>query len=236
MNFEVRWFDSLDSTNRYLLDEARRGAAAGLVVVADHQTAGRGRRGRNWIAPPGASLLVSVLLRPRVAPDRVQVFTMAAGVALAEAVEQVAGFVPALKWPNDLLARERKLAGLLAEADDDALVVGAGLNVQWDRFPDELADLATACNLEAGRPVDRGAVLDAYLAQLDAHLDSLDEVPAEYQRRLATLGRKVRIEQTDAVLVGVACGAGDTGELLVRTDDGRVVAVHSGDVVHLRDG
>jgi BirA family transcriptional regulator, biotin operon repressor / biotin---[acetyl-CoA-carboxylase] ligase len=175
------------------------------------------------------------LLRPRLPPDRAQVVTMAAGVALASAVERVAGFAPALKWPNDLLAGERKLAGLLAEADGGAVVVGAGVNVQWDQFPEELANLATACNLEAGHPVDRRAVLDAYLEQLDARLQSLDGVPAEYRRRLSTLDRKVRIEETDGAVVGVACGVGDLGELLVRTDGGRVVAVHSGDVVHLRD-
>lgn len=234
MKFVVRRFDSLDSTNRYLLDEARRGAPAGTVAVADHQTAGRGRRGRSWLAPPGASLLVSVLLRPRVAPDRVQVFTMAAGVALADAVERVAGFAPDLKWPNDLVAGDRKLAGLLSEADGDALVIGAGLNVQWAEFPPDLAELATACNIEAARAVDREQMLDAYLERLDARVSDLDDTRHVYRRRLATLGRRVRVERPDGNVVGRACDLGDSGELLVETEHGVVVAVHSGDVVHLR--
>ena len=234
MKFEVRRFDSLDSTNRYLLDEARAGAPAGLDVVADHQTAGRGRRGRTWLAPPGASLLVSVLLRPQLPPGRAQLCTMAAGVALAEAVEQVARFAPDLKWPNDLLARDRKLAGLLAETDGDALVVGAGLNVQWDEFPPELATFATACNLEAGHPVDRQEILDAFLDRLGARVDDLDGTVAAYRDRLATLGRRVRVEQPDGELVGHARDIGSAGELLVQTGAGTVVAVHAGDVVHLR--
>jgi BirA family biotin operon repressor/biotin-[acetyl-CoA-carboxylase] ligase len=234
MKFEVRRFDSLDSTNRYLLDEARSGAPAGTVAVADYQTAGRGRRGRNWLAPPGASLLVSVLLRPRLAPGRAQVVTMAAGVALAEAVERIANFAPDLKWPNDLVAGDRKLAGLLAEADGEALVIGVGLNVQWADFPLEIAELATACNLECGHAVDRGEVFDAYLERLAARITDLDASTTEYRRRLATIGRRVRVEQGDGDVVGRARDVGDSGELLVETDEGRVVAVHSGDVVHLR--
>ena len=234
MEFVVRRFDSLDSTNRYLLDEARAGAPAGLVAVADHQTAGRGRRGRTWLAPPGASLLVSVLLRPQLPPGRAQLCTMAAGVALAEAVRQVADFAPDLKWPNDLVARDRKLAGLLAEADGDALVVGAGLNVQWDEFPEEIAALATACNIEAGRPVDRDEVLDAFLDRLGDRVADPEGTAARYRDRLSTLGRRVRVEQADGDLHGVARDLGPVGELLVERDDGELVAVHAGDVVHLR--
>ncbi len=234
MKFVVRRFDSLDSTNRYLLDEARAGAPAGLVAVADHQTAGRGRRGRTWVAPPGASLLVSVLLRPQLPPGRAQLCTMAAGVALAEAVEHVAHFAPELKWPNDLVVGGRKLAGLLAEADGDALVVGAGLNVQWDEFPEDIAALATACNVEAGRAVDRDEVLDAFLDRLGARVADLPGTAERYRDRLATLGRRVRVERGDGELLGVARELGPMGELLVETDDGITVPVHAGDVVHLR--
>jgi len=232
---EVRWFDSLDSTNRYVLDEARRGAPEGLVAVADFQTAGRGRRGRGWVAPPGASLLVSVLLRPSLAPERTPLVSMACAVAMAEAITRVAGFAPGVKWPNDLVARDRKLAGILAERDGEAVVVGAGVNVEWQEFPPELADVATACNLEAGRAVDRRALLDAFLAELDARYADLDAVTAEYRSRLATLGRRVRVERSSDALVGHAVGVGDAGQLLVEADRGDVVEVHVGDVVHLRD-
>ena len=219
---EVRWFDSLDSTNRYLLDEARRGAPEGLVAVADFQTAGRGRRGRGWVAPPGASLLVSVLLRPSLAPEQTPLVSMACGVAMVDAVARVAGFTPGLKWPNDLVVRDRKLAGVLAERDVDAVVVGAGVNVEWREFPPELAETATACNLESGHTVDRRYV-------------DLAGVVGEYQQRLTTLGRRVRVERADGDLVGRAVGISDGGELRVEDDDGEVLEVHVGDVVHLRD-
>ena len=162
-------FAELDSTNRYLLDEARAGAPEGAVVVADHQTSGRGRLDRSWEAPPGSSLLVSVLLRPALGPGHAHVVVMAAALALADAVGAVAGFTAELKWPNDLVVGDRKLAGLLAEREPGAggslaaVIVGAGVNVQWTTFPPELADLATACNLEAGRAVDRDALLEHYL-------------------------------------------------------------------------
>ena len=232
---EVRWFDSLDSTNRYLLDEARRGAPEGLVAVADFQTAGRGRRGRGWVAPPGASLLFSVLLRPSLAPEQTPLVTMACGVAMADAVARVAGFTPGLKWPNDLVVRDRKLVGILAERDGDAVVVGAGVNVEWREFPPELAETATACNLEAGHSVDRRELLTAFLAELDRRYADLAGVAGEYRQRLATLGRRVRVERSDGDLVGRAVGIGDAGGLRVEDDQGDVMEVHVGDVVHLRD-
>ena len=115
-------------------------------------------------------------------------------MALAQAVEQVAGIDAGLKWPNDLVVGDRKLAGLLAEADGDALVVGAGCNVNWESFPAELAAIATACNLEAGRPVDRDALLDAYLDRFAEALASGDALVDDYRERLATIGRAVRVE------------------------------------------
>jgi BirA family biotin operon repressor/biotin-[acetyl-CoA-carboxylase] ligase len=253
LSFHIRRFASIDSTNRYLLDEARSGAPEGVVAVADHQDAGRGRLGRAWSAPAGSSLLVSVLLRPALGPDRLMLVTMAAGLALAEAVEQVAGFPVSIKWPNDLMvdhaeAGDRKLAGLLAEADltagdrGIAVVVGAGCNVQWDAFPPELATSATACNLEAGRPVDRDALLDAYLARLAARYSALDGVVTEYRARLGTVGRRVRVELASPdpdggrSVIGRATGVDDSGRLIVEPDGGGRLELAAGDVVHLRPG
>jgi BirA family biotin operon repressor/biotin-[acetyl-CoA-carboxylase] ligase len=160
---------------------------------------------------------------------------MAAGVALASAVEHVAGIVPALKWPNDVVVDDRKLAGVLAEADGDALVVGAGCNVNWDSFPAELVGTATACNLEAGRLVDRDALLDAFLDALDGALASGDGVTDAYRRLLTTLGRAVRVEHVGGeVLVGTAVGLTDAGALVVRDDAGVDHTVTAADVHHLR--
>ncbi len=235
----VRNFASLDSTNRYALAAARDGAAAGLVVVAEEQTAGRGRLGRSWIAPPGAALLVSVLLRPALAPDELHLLTAAGSLAMAEAVEAVCGLRPELKWPNDLLVGDRKLAGVLAEADVDgsevrAVVVGIGLNVEWDHFPAELAEIATSCSVETGGPVSRAAVLDAFLTRASVRFADLDAAFAEYRARLGTLGRAVRVDRASGPLRGIAVDVAPDGTLLVETADQGIVAVTAGDVVHLR--
>ena len=207
---DVRWFAEVDSTNRVAADLARRGAADGLVVGADHQTAGRGRRGRTWESRPGSSLLVSVVLRP--APPLV---TLAAGVAAAEACEAVAGVTVALKWPNDVLAPAGKVGGILCELVGDAAVVGLGLNLHW-------APPGAAC---LGPGADRDAVLAAFLAGLDDPGDVL----ARYRARCSTVGRRVRVELPDGRVEGVAEAVDDGGRLVV---DGRKMNV--GDVVHLR--
>jgi BirA family transcriptional regulator, biotin operon repressor / biotin---[acetyl-CoA-carboxylase] ligase len=230
--WRVEWFATLDSTNRRALDAARDGAPDGLVIVADEQTAGRGRLGRTWEAAPGSSLLVSVLLRRAGAPGRA---VIAAGVALATAVEQVAGIPARLKWPNDLVVDDRKLAGLLAEAEGDALVVGAGCNVNWESFPEELQASSTACNVEAGHLVDRDALLDAFLDRFGAVLGAGDQVVDDYRKRLVTTGRTVRVEPVRGeALVGTAVAVADDGALVVRDDTGTEHTVVAADVHHLR--
>lgn len=233
--WRVQHFVQLDSTNRHLLREAASGAATNLVAVADHQTAGRGRLDRRWDAPPGSSLLVTVLLRVRPT-DAAFPFVMAVGVALAEAVEAVTGVTVGLKWPNDLLVGDRKLAGLLAEREGDALVVGAGCNVNWESFPPDLADTATACNLEVGHPVDRDALLEAFLRALAMHLDAPDATRAAYRARLVTVGRRVRVDRGDRdAIVGDATGIDADGSLIVRDDAGTEHTILAGDVTHLRN-
>ncbi|HEX3620736.1 MAG TPA: biotin--[acetyl-CoA-carboxylase] ligase [Acidimicrobiales bacterium] len=207
---DVRWFAEVDSTNRVAADLARAGAADGLVVGADHQTAGRGRRGRSWESRPGAALLVSVVLRP--APRLV---TLAAGLAAADACEAaVAGISVALKWPNDLLRDGAKLGGILTEVVGDAVVVGLGVNLGW--APDGAARL--------GPDVDRDAALRAYLAGLADPGDVL----ARYRQRCSTIGRRVRVQLPDGTLDGTAEAVDDEGRLVV---GGRPVS--AGDVVHV---
>ncbi len=244
------------------MDLARQGEPEGVVLVADHQRAGRGRSGRSWTAPPGASLLCTILLRPpaSVAP----LVTFALAVAAAEAVEQLAGFSPGLKWPNDLVVeddtgRTRKLAGILAEAEWPAgsniaagyrapapheravVAAGIGLNVCWpDDLPDELADIAVAVNhLAPGAGVGRDDVLDALLDRFAPHYSRLVEGDVaslldSWRARSATLGRQVRVDLGPDDLQGTAVDVDADGHLIVETAEGqrRVLAV--GDVVHLR--
>jgi BirA family biotin operon repressor/biotin-[acetyl-CoA-carboxylase] ligase len=231
---DVRWVEETDSTNTRLLEDARAGAPEGRVLVADHQTAGRGRLGRRWEAPPASSLLVSVLLRPSVPLGRAHLVTMAAGLAASDACEAVAGVRPGLKWPNDLVVDDAKLAGLLAESvvEGDvlrALVVGMGLNVT--AAP---AEGATSLASHATGAVHRRPLLDAWLRVLDARLDELDGVLADYRPRCATLGRAVRVERPGGdVLAGTAVDVTEAGHLVVESG-GRRAAVAVGDVVHVR--
>ncbi len=252
---DVRHFAALDSTNRYLLDEARAGAPDGLVAVADHQLAGRGRLGRRWEAPPGANLLVSVLLRPDLPLDELHLCTAAVALAALDAARAVTGVEAELKWPNDLVVGERKLAGVLAESLLDgpevAVVVGIGVNVAWpppegdsvgvDAVPDELVGLATSLWRESGRRVPVADVLDAWLAALGPRLADLDDpdgrrlVAADYRARCGTLGRTVRVSlPDDELLVGRVADITVEGHLVV--DVGACLrTVTAGDVVHLRD-
>lgn len=238
---EVRWFEELDSTNRYALDAAAGGVAEGLTVVADVQTAGRGRLGRTWEAAPGSSLLVSLLLRPMVPVEHYHLVTMTAAVTAAEAVRALALVPVQLKWPNDLLVGGKKLGGLLAEAiPGEALVVGLGLNVRWDSFPPELAEIATACNLESEERVARADLLVFWLQRFDRLLDGLGGEPGREAVRLAytdlctTLGQRVRVELAHGSFEGVAIGLDEHGHLRVRRDDEQAEVVSAGDVVHLR--
>jgi BirA family biotin operon repressor/biotin-[acetyl-CoA-carboxylase] ligase len=240
-SWDVRRFDEIDSTNLYLRREARSGAPEGTVAVAEHQSAGRGRLDRRWEAPPGASLLMSVLFRPEFNPSDLHLCTAALALAAAEACRRVAGVDPVLKWPNDLLVGEAKLAGVLAEAEFEgsalsAVVVGLGLNIDWPGPP----GVGGTCLAELSPgPVDREALLEELLVALDTRRGRLDspsgrrEVAAEMRERCATLGQRVRVELPSEAVVGVATEVDDGGHLVVQTASGPRT-ISAGDVVHLR--
>ncbi len=236
VRWDVHYVEQTGSTNADLLALARRGAQPGTVVRAGHQTAGRGRLGRRWEAPPGSSLLASILLAAEAVP-----FLAVARVALAaaDACLHLAGVDAGLKWPNDLVVGDRKLAGLLAEADggDPTFVVGIGCNVAWPpsaEHPPELRDLVTALSDHTAEPPDPGVLLDALLARLDAWLDFRpDEVLVAYRARCSTLGRTVKVDLAGRSLDGLAAGITPSGELSVANATGTEV-VRAGDVVHVR--
>ncbi len=243
---DVRWLPSTGSTNRHLLEMARADAPEGTVVVADHQDSGRGRLGRVWVAPPGSSLLVSVLLRPELPLERLHLLTAIMALAAADACQAEAGVEAGLKWPNDLVVGPRKLGGILAETHLEgprarAVVVGLGLNVNWgERMDDsELADEAVALDHLAGHEVDRVQLLVALLTNLEDRYRALAErsgqlgQAAEYRRRCTSVGRAVRVELADETVTGTVADVTDEGHLLL--DVGVCLrTVTAGDVVHLR--
>jgi BirA family transcriptional regulator, biotin operon repressor / biotin---[acetyl-CoA-carboxylase] ligase len=241
--WDVHQLDEVGSTNTYVRDRARQGAPAGLVAVADHQTAGRGRLDRRWESPPGANLLVSILLRPGCDGGDVHLCAGAVALAGADACREVAGVEPVLKWPNDLLLDGAKLAGVLAEAEFagsslTAVVVGIGINVAWPGP----AEAGGTCLDDVGgtaQSVDRQVLLGHLLGALAPRLALLDEadgrrrVAGEVRRRCATLGQEVQVILAGEELTGRATAIDDAGHLVVETASGPR-AVSAGDVVHLR--
>lgn len=220
------------STNADLLARARDGEPDGLVLVADHQSAGRGRLDRRWEAPEGANLLVSLLMRPQLPPEAWHRCTNAVAVAATEACAAL-GVVVRIKWPNDLLVGTDKIAGILAEsvssADDSAVVVGLGLNIGWPLAREQPGATSLAAR---GVHVGRDELLDAILARVDETAPDLHE---RYLARCSTVGRRVRITLPDgAVVDGVAHTVDEDGRLVVDTVDGERRTFSVGDVVHAR--
>lgn len=225
LNVDVVWYDEVGSTNDLVARLGEGGTPEGVVVVADAQTAGRGRLGRTWVSPPAAGIYGSVLLRPSATV--VPLLTLAAGVAIADGIEAATGLSPVLKWPNDVFAGGRKLAGILAEGGD-FVVLGFGINLRSGAFPSDIAARVTSLEEELGRPVDRGSVLAECLVALAARYAALQQgrretvLQAWRARAGAFLGRPIEWQGAAAVAEGIA----DDGALLVRTDRGveRVVA------------
>jgi BirA family biotin operon repressor/biotin-[acetyl-CoA-carboxylase] ligase len=246
---------SVDSTNRYLAELAAdpaRDLAEGYAVSAEVQSAGRGRLGRAWAAPAGSSILLSILFRPVLEPAEFHYVTWAVALAAAQACGELADVDARLKWPNDLLVVDRKVAGLLAEvvptAGGRALVVGIGINVNWpvawppeqgDAELAEIARRATSLNRLAGRPVDRSA-LEGRLLELSGHRSAQASTSSgraslatAYRARSASIGQAVRVELAGEHFTGVARDVDDAGRLLVEVGD-HVRTVAAGDVVHVR--
>lgn len=209
------------STNADLIAAADDGAPDRTVLVAGHQTAGRGRLDRRWEAPAGANLLASLLFR-EVPEQHPVALTHRVSLAAVEACRCVAGVVPVLKWPNDLLLDDRKLAGILAQRTaGGAVVVGIGINVGW--APDGAARLG-----------DEYAPDDVLVALLEAFDALPDDIGPAYRAALATLGRRVRVELFDGVVEGTAVDVGSDGRLVVLDDCAISHRIDVGDVVHLR--
>jgi len=229
---------------RRYADRSIERPAEGLVVVADEQTAGRGRRGHSWFSPAGSGLYVSVVLAPgaaRVDPARATLLlTLTAGVALAEGVEAATGVRVDLKWPNDLHVSRRKLGGILAEAASagsapDAIVVGYGINVASTVLPPDLRDRTTSLESECGRPVDRNDLLVETLVALSRRYEDLlagrfDAILDAWRRHApAASGARVTWTTVAGVQAGVTAGIDDRGALLVRVGE-RVERIVSGEI------
>src|SRR5262245_34049893 len=230
---QILWYPEVGSTNDIAGTLADRGADEGLVVIADRQTAGRGRLGRSWASPPGAGIYASVVLRP--SPGAAALLTIAAGVAVAEGIAAATGISPHVKWPNDVQLHGRKLAGILAERAISHVILGVGINVQSASYPPDVAPHATSIEAELGRPVDRGLVLAECLAALAIRYRALQgghgrSVIDSWRRRAAPiLGRRVEWESAGKRQTGLAENIDDDGALIVRVG-GETFRIRSGEV------
>ena len=229
----VLWYPEIGSTNDVAGALADQGGGEGLVVIADRQTAGRGRLGRSWASPPGAGIYASVVLRPP-APVAM-LLTIAAGVAVSEGIEAATGLSVHVKWPNDVHVGARKLAGILAEAAIAHVILGIGINIQPAAYPVDVAGRATSIEAELGRRVDRGLVLAECLAALASRYRDLRNgdrrgvVDAWRRRAAPMLGRRIEWESAGTLHIGRAENIDEDGALIVTVGSGSL-RIRSGEV------
>jgi BirA family biotin operon repressor/biotin-[acetyl-CoA-carboxylase] ligase len=238
-------FESLPSTNTELARLASEGADEGLSIVADEQTAGRGRLQRAWSSPKGAGLYFSILLRPTIPQDQWPLITFAAALAAADALHEASDLQADIKWPNDLLSGERKICGILAETIEmpagRAVIVGIGINLTQNAFPWELSDVATSVAAVTGRPPERETILAALLRALTRWYSLLHEpggrekiVAAWANRSTYASGKRVQVNNGGEEWQGITSGLESDGALRVRTQNGEVKLVRAGDVCSVR--
>ncbi|MBV9544571.1 MAG: biotin--[acetyl-CoA-carboxylase] ligase [Chloroflexi bacterium] len=215
---------------------ANSGAPSASIFVADFQSAGRGRHGRTWLAPPGTALLMSILLRERLATHiRARRATTLASVALAEAVEKLAPMLRAeIKWPNDLMLGGRKVAGVLAESfsqgESQTTIVGVGVNVSQDARA--LPALATSISVEAGERIRRGVLLVAFIERFEGWLEQPPAaLHSAWESRLWRRNQRIRLADGDSTIDATVLGAEEDGALLVRLADGSVQRTFTGEVL-----
>jgi BirA family biotin operon repressor/biotin-[acetyl-CoA-carboxylase] ligase len=239
---DLRVFGEVGSTNDMALVAGREGAPEGLAVLADRQTAGRGRLGRTWESPPGVGIYTSVLLRPRVSASLAPLLTLAAGIAVAEAIREVTGLLPRLKWPNDIQLDGRKAAGVLAEGATlegrlSEAVVGIGINVNQGMadFPTALGSSATSLRLALGRSVSRTALVAGLYNTLEHWYrvfcdEEWDLILESGRGRSAVLGQLVEVQSGNQRWWGLAWDLDRDGSLIVRDGTGTLRRVVAGDV------
>jgi BirA family biotin operon repressor/biotin-[acetyl-CoA-carboxylase] ligase len=242
LNPKVLRFESLPSTNTELARLASEGAVEGVSVVADEQTAGRGRLQRAWSSPRGAGLYFSILLRPTTRQNYWPLITFMAALAVGDALREACELQTDIKWPNDILSGERKICGILSEAIETpagrAVIVGIGINLTQNAFPPELSEVATSVAETTGRPPGREEILAALLNALSHWYSLLNEpgqiIDAWSNRSSYAIGKLVQVSNGDDVWQGTTAGVEPDGALRLRTLSGEIKLVRAGDVYRLR--
>lgn len=238
MNFTVLHFDTLASTNTEAAEQARRGADEGTCIVADEQTAGRGRQGREWVSQKDTGLFMSLILRPKVESTYLTLIPLLAAVAVHDVLLNAFQIESDIKWPNDILVRENKICGILAEAVDTpnglAVVLGIGVNLMGD-----LPNMATSIERESHRRVSHDHMIGGLTKEIAALYEMLSVDPAGIlaawrERSSYFAGKDVEVRSGEEIFTGVTCGLEENGALRVQSADGLLRVVQAGDVQRLR--
>ena len=236
----VHFAKETDSTNEWCKRLSKEGAEHGTLAVTEFQSAGKGRLGRRWTAPEGSSIMMSVLLRPDFEPQYASMLTLVMGLSVAQAVAEL-GLDVGIKWPNDVVVSRKKICGILTEMTmkQDKIgcaVIGVGINVNMESFPEEMADKATSLYLESGHPFDRAQVVGLVMKHFEENYErfvqteDLSGLKPDYEKMLANLNQPVRVLDQNDPYEGIARGINAGGELLVERADGTVEEVNSGEV------
>ena len=229
----VHRFEFVGSTNDVALEMAKSGAPEGTVVIANTQTKGRGRRGRQWFDTPGQGIILSAILRPGIPLDRYSGLAFVGAVALAECIEAECSLQPQLKWPNDVLVRDKKLAGILIESANGAAIVGIGVNARQTDFPPEIAATATSIALEGGTCLDVDTLTNALISRLFSICSlGFEEIATRWRKYMWGVGRMVEVVSENAVISGVIAGLDSDGALLIDSN-GELRRIISADAINV---
>lgn len=238
---EIRAYETVDSTNLEAKRCAQGDWSNGTLILADTQTAGRGRRGRSWESPVGVNLFYTLLLKPDIAPNKASMLTLVMALSVAEGIGETTGSGCAIKWPNDVVINGRKVCGILTEMDAErdyihSVVIGAGVNVNMETLPPELRDKAASLLLECGKKVPRSVLLASILRRFEIYYElflqteDLSLLQEAYNSLLVNRNQTVRVLDPQNTYEGIAQGINTAGELLVRRADNTVEAVYAGEV------
>lgn len=238
---ELIYQEEIDSTNAKAKRIGEQEGKNGTVVVADCQTAGRGRRGKSWISPKGMNIYFSILLRPDLLANRASMITLVAAMALADAVKKEMQLQVQIKWPNDVIVNGKKISGILTESSTDMeyvnyVVVGIGVNCNQEQFEDEIKDVASSIILESGEKVNRNQLLATFLQSFEHYYsdflktEDLSVLIDEYNSMLVNCGRQVRIIEMDKERILKAIGIDKNGALIVENENGKKETIVSGEV------
>jgi BirA family biotin operon repressor/biotin-[acetyl-CoA-carboxylase] ligase len=237
---DILYFRETDSTNSRAWDLAARGAPEGTLVVAEQQTKGRGRLGRDWFSPPGGGIYLTMILRPTLSPREAPKTTLLTAVALAEALLTLTGLEVHIKWPNDILIKRKKLAGILTEisAETDAInymIIGLGLNVNIPSFPDNLAAKTTTILMETGKPFPRVRIVREFLERFERYYEVFNRkgfgpVLTRWKEMTHMIGGRVQVETLGRHYEGVVQDIDADGVLILKDGTGKSHRIFSGDV------